>query len=240
MRLRQVALLTRDLEPTVAEIRRTFDLGAPFHDPNVEIFGLRNAVLPIGDTFLEVLTPLRDDCSGARYLARRGGDCGYMVIVQTDDPDSARRRIQAAGARIVFEHTLEDISTIHIHPRDTGALLSIDASIPPQSWRWAGPGWEERSRSSVCAGIAGVEVQCEDPAAVAELWSALLARPATALAAGAHAIALDESVIRFGPIRDERGEGVSGVILRSLVSGRSRAAESVELCGTRFRFTPRR
>jgi hypothetical protein len=85
-----------------------------------------------------VVSPLRDDCTGARYLRRRGGDGGYMVIVQTDDLEEKRRRIAATSTRIVFELALEDIATIHLHPRDTcGALLSIDAPSTVE-WRWAG------------------------------------------------------------------------------------------------------
>jgi hypothetical protein len=233
MRLRQVALVTRDLAASVADLRRALDLGEPFHDPGVEVFGLHNAVLPIGDTFLEVVSPLRDDCSGARYLRRRGGDGGYMVIVQTDDLPAARRRIETAQTRIVFELTLDDIATVHLHPRDTGgSLLSIDAATMPAEWRWAGPDWRGRSRTVRCTGLAGVEIECEDPARVAVRWSQLLARPADRLAGGASEIRLDDSLLRFVPLRDNRGEGIHAVLLRGAVA----ASAEIELCGTRFRF----
>jgi hypothetical protein len=95
-----------------------------------------------------------------------------MVIVQTDDFPAARRRIDTTKTRVVFELALEDIATIHLHPRDTrGALLSIDTSAPPAEWRWAGPDWRARSRTSRCIALAGVEIQCEDPADVATRWS---------------------------------------------------------------------
>lgn len=238
MRLRQVALVTRDLAATVAAIRHALDLGEPFHDPGVGIFGLENAVLPVGDTFLEILAPLREDCAGARHLARRGGDGGYMAIVQTDDLDAARRRIDGAGARVVFTHALDDIATLHLHPRDTGGtLLSIDAAVPPASWRWAGPGWRERSRSTCVAAITGVEIECEDPAAVAARWSALLGRPVAARASGDREIALDDSVLRFVVPRDARGEGIHTVLLRARADVPGTRREPFELCGTRFVFT---
>ena len=232
MRLRQVALVAKDLDSTVEAIRRTLDLGEPYHDPGVEVFGLRNAVLPVGDTFLEVVSPLRADCSGARYLERRGGDGGYMVIVQTDDLAAARRRIETTRTRIVFELALEDIATIHLHPRDTrGTLLSIDAAHPPDQWRWAGPGWRSRSRTARCTELAGVEIQCDDPADVAARWSRLLDRPSARLSDGGLGIMLDGSVLRFVPLRDRRGEGLHTVLLRT--STGQKACE-LQLCGTRF------
>jgi hypothetical protein len=234
MRLRQVALVAHDLAGAVTDIRRALDLGEPFRDPGVEMFGLQNAVVPIGDTFLEVVSPLRDDCSGARYLRRRGGDGGYMVIVQTDDLDSARRRITATSTRVVFELALEDIATIHLHPRDTcGALLSIDASVAPEEWRWAGPDWRARSRTTRCAALAGVEIQCEVPGDVAARWSRLLNRPATPLSEGGLEIVLDDSVLRFVPLRDDRGEGLHTVLLRRAAGA---AGGEIEVCGTRFRL----
>lgn len=234
MRLRQVALIARDLEPTVTAIRRSLDLGEPFRDPGVEVFGLHNAVLPIGDTFLEVVSPLRKDCSGQRYLERRGGDGGYMVIVQTDDLAAARRRIETTQTRVVFELALEDIATIHLHPRDTGgALLSIDAATPPAEWRWAGPAWRGRSRATQATELAGVEIECDNPADVAARWSRLLDRPATSTEAGGHEIALDGSVLRFVALRDGRGEGLHTVMLRSAAKV---PAATFDLCGTAFRL----
>ncbi|HET9061725.1 MAG TPA: VOC family protein, partial [Candidatus Binatia bacterium] len=230
MRLRQVALVAHDLAAAVADIRRAFDLGEPFHDPGVEVFGLHNAVLSIGDTFLEVVSPLRDDCSGARYLRRRGGDGGYMVIVQTDDLATARQRIAATSTRVVFELVLEDIATMHLHPRDTGgALLSIDAAVQPAEWRWAGAGWRARSRTARCVAIAGVEIQCDDPSAVAARWSRLLDRPATPISNGGLEIGLDDSVLRFVALRDGRGEGLHTVLLRRTAGT---AGSEIELCGT--------
>jgi hypothetical protein len=235
MRLRQVALVAKELESTVARIRGALDLGEPFHDPGVEVFGLHNAVLPIGDTFLEVVSPLRDDCSGARYLQRRGGDGGYMVIVQTDGLPAARQRIETTRTRIVFEVALEDIATIHLHPRDTrGTLLSIDASTPPAEWRWAGPDWRARTRTTRCSGLAGVEIQCEEPFDVAARWSRLLDRPAMPCSEGGEVeIPLDGSALRFVPLRDHRGEGLHTVLLRRAPGV---PAGEIELCGTRFRL----
>ena len=56
-RLRQAVLVARDLDGVAASLRSALGLGAPFHDPGVAAFGLRNAVMALGDTFVEVVSP---------------------------------------------------------------------------------------------------------------------------------------------------------------------------------------
>ena len=85
MYIRQIALVARDLDPIVDDLCAVFDIAVSCNDPGVAAFGLRNAVMPIGETFLEVVSPVTPDASARRYLERRKGDGGYMVILQSDD-----------------------------------------------------------------------------------------------------------------------------------------------------------
>ena len=85
LRLRQIALVARQLAPVVDDLRELFGLAVAYRDPSVEAFGLENAVLPVGNQFLEVVAPIREGTAGGRYLERRRGDGGYMVILQCDD-----------------------------------------------------------------------------------------------------------------------------------------------------------
>ena len=100
-RLRQAVLAARELDPVVERLRREFGLGEPFSDPAVAYFGLRNAVFAIGDTFLEVVSPVQPDTSAGRLLERRGGDCGYMAMFQVDDVAAARAALEEQGVQFV-------------------------------------------------------------------------------------------------------------------------------------------
>lgn len=251
MRLRQIALVARDLEKTVADVCAVLGLEVAFRDPGVALFGLANAVLPVGDTFLEVVSPVKPDASAGRLLEKRGGDCGYMVIVQTDDLARARERMAAEKIRIVFEHAhaAGHTATIHLHPRDTGgAILSLDVSDPPESWDWAGPEWREHVRTEVVTAIAGATLASDAPAGLAAHWGALLDRPASALGGDVFAIALEDATLRFVPAHG-RGEGFVGVDLveasrgareRALAVARDRGlrtdADTVWIAGTALRF----
>jgi len=60
-RLRQVALAAANCDATATQLKMTFGWPEPFHDPGVSRFGLTNAVLVVGDTFVEVVAPVRPD-----------------------------------------------------------------------------------------------------------------------------------------------------------------------------------
>jgi len=212
MRLRQVALVAHDLDPVVDDVCAVLGVRVGFRDPLVRQFGLRNAVMPVGDTFLEVVAPVEPDTTAGRYLERRGGDGGYMVLVQCDDLDADRERVAGLGIRIVWQMDLPDIRGTHLHPRDVGgAILSLDAADPPASWRWAGPEWEQAVRTEVVSEITAVELQAPEPAALAQRWAQVLNRPVSVTGAGVMRIVLDRGAIRFVAATDGRGEGVGGI-----------------------------
>src|SRR5271157_5338023 len=92
VRLRQAVLVAADLEPAATMLREGLGLLEPFRDPGVGEFGLENVVFALGDCFLEVVSPTRPDTAAGRYLARHGGDGGYMVIFDLEDLEGARER----------------------------------------------------------------------------------------------------------------------------------------------------
>ena len=247
MRLRQVALVARDLDPVVEDLCAVLGVEVAFNDPAVAVFGLRNAVMPIGDTFLEVVSPVQPGTTAGRYLERRKGDGGYMVILQCDDLEADRKRAAQLGVRVVWRIDLDDISGTHLHPKDTGgAILSLDAARPPASWRWAGPDWEKKVRTEVTQGIAGVEIQSDDPPGLARRWSRIIDRPVRE-SGGASEILLDDGVIRFVPETDGRGEGVSTLLLKAsdrdrlLAAAKARGrihASEIVIGGTRIVVHP--
>src|ERR1700745_3419841 len=117
-RLRQVALAAASCAATPSQLKMTFGWQEPFHDPGVSRFGLTNAVLAAGDTFVEVVAPVQSDTTAGRYLESRGGDSGYMAIFQVPDVAGARRRVADAGVRVVWTAELAGIAGTHLHPKD--------------------------------------------------------------------------------------------------------------------------
>jgi catechol 2,3-dioxygenase-like lactoylglutathione lyase family enzyme len=245
LRLRQVALVAADLEPAVEDLNAVLGLEVGFRDPGVGKYGLENVVMPVGDTFLEIVSPVEEGTTAGRFLARRGGDGGYMVILQTDRIEDERRRIEDMGIRIVERIDRENAWGTHLHPKDVGgAILSIDAMSPPEEWQWAGPEWREHVNTETAAGIVGVEIQAEQPEEMAARWGEVLQREVKKTPQGIGIGLDDDGLIRFVEVDDERGEGVSGVLVEvndlkhvQFAAGQrgiNTSRFSFVTCGTRF------
>jgi predicted enzyme related to lactoylglutathione lyase len=223
IRLRQVALVASDLDTVVAELCAALGLEVCYVDPGVGEFGLRNALMLIGDQFLEVVSPTREGTTAGRLLGRRArddgnGDGGYMAIFEVDDLDDRAEHVQASGVRIVWSVDHPEIRGRHLHPRDVGgALVSIDQPARRGEWPWGGPTWRSHDGNKVVTTIAGVTVGAADPAAMRRRWAEL---------------GLDHAV-RFVPATD-RGEGIDGLDL--VATDRDRASETIEVGGVAIRF----
>lgn len=212
VRLRQVVVVTTDLAGVAAKLQSSFALPEPFVDPGVGAFGLENRVFAAGDCFIEVLTPLRADTAGARYLERRGGDAGYMAIFQLDDLDAARQRVATLGIRVVWQADLEDISGTHLHPADVpGAIVSLDRADPPASWRWAGPRWRGGAPADRAAGgVTSLTVQGALPAQMAARWAEVLGLVANS----DHVVSLGDAgqELRFVSLREDGSTADEGIV----------------------------
>ena len=116
IRLRQVALVAGELDPVVGSLCEHFGLEVCFRDPGIATFGLHNALMTIGDQFLEAVAPTQDGTTAGRLLDRRGGDGGYMAIFEVDDLEERIGELEKAGIRTVWNIDRPDIRARHLHP----------------------------------------------------------------------------------------------------------------------------
>ncbi len=220
IRLRQVALVARDLDAVVTALGGELGLEVAFRDPGVATFGLVNAVLPVGTQFIEVVSPTREGTAGGRQLERLGGDGGYMVITHTDDQAPYRERAEAMGIRTALQATDHGYEIWQLHPGDTGgSFLEIDfqpgGDDPNGPWMPAGPDWQRAARTDVVDGITAVEL--EAPAEVPARWRQLLGVE--------H---FDNAEIRWR----EGTRGLVGIDVHA--TDRSRAGEQRTIAGVQF------
>jgi hypothetical protein len=210
-RLRQAVVAAAQLEPTVERLQEELGLGEPYNDPAVGFFGLRNAVFALGDTFLEVVSPVELDTAAGRLMQRRGGDCGYMLMFQIDDLAAARARVDKAKVREVLEIDREDIAEVHLHPRDMrGAIVSLSEPRPSPSWPWGGEDWPQRAAARR---VAGATISVADPDDVARRWRAVIG---------------DLPGLRF--TREDSDRGLTEVVIES----DDPRPEPLEIAGVRF------
>jgi hypothetical protein len=251
LRLKQICLVAADLDRVEDDLNAIFGIEVAYSDPALDQFGLRNIMLPIGNSFLEVVSPIQENTTAGRFLERRDGDGGYMAILQCGDIGAVRERVERLGIRIVFEDSDEHTSGIQLHPKDLpGALVDIRRNTGDQSptgpWSPAGPDWQRARRTDVIRSLVAAEIQCDDPDELAARWSEVTQRPVSRDAKHNPEIRLDEGSIRFVTAADGRGTGLGGIDVEVVDRARLLAAaeargcevsdETVMICGTRIRL----
>ncbi len=249
LRLRQIALVAHKLGEITQDLHDVFGLEVGFRDPGVKVFGLENALFPVGNQFIEVVSPIQENTAGGRYLDRRGGDGGYMVICQCDDHAPRKRRVAELGIRKVAETNGHEYSVMQLHPRDTGgSFLEIDFQKGGDDingpWEPAGKDFHKAIRTGVINAIAAAEIQSPNPKDLAERWSKIIEIPVKPDNSGNPSLRLENATIRFVKDTDSRGEGLAGLDL--VAANRTRAIEAatrlgklspegtIQICGMRM------
>ena len=127
MRLRQLVIATSKIGALADSICDLFELRRTFSDPELIIFGLKNVLIPLGDTFLELVTPVKENTSAERFLKKRDRDGGYMVIVDSLDLDKERKRLKTVELDIVWHENRKTDSihgqSLHLHPKQVGGAI---------------------------------------------------------------------------------------------------------------------
>jgi hypothetical protein len=250
LRLRQVCLIAHELAPVIDRLRSVFGLDVCFIDSAVGEYSLENSLLPVGNQFLEVVVPTQTGTAGGRYLDKRGGDGGYMVITQCADRSERDAHIAALEAPIANVMDYGDFHGIQLHPKYTGgAFFEIDWNVggddPDGPWHPAGPNWQKTRPSDTVSAVTAVELQSPDPQPLAEHWAKIAGLPLVVGELGPE-INMSNACVRFVEVGDGRGEGLGGVDLAAQDpdKAKSRAAalgcppdgETITICGTRFRL----
>ena len=201
LRLRQVCLVSRQLEPSVAALKAIFGLATCFRDPGVAVFGLENALFAFGESFLEIVSPTTDGTAAGRFLDRSGGVGGYMLIFDCDDPKGRRQRAESLGFRVAYTIDHPGCYGIQLHPRDCrAAILEFDHTDGGEAldgrYYPAGENWQVWRRPEQVQGLALADVETPDPADLAKHWSTLMAVQTQPGADGSQTLGLD-----FGSVR---------------------------------------
>lgn len=247
LRLRQIAFVAEKLAPVEKDIIDTLGVEVCYRDPGVATFGLENALFPIGDQLLEVVAPTEENTAGGRYLERRGGDGGYMIITQCDEHAPRKARVAELGIRTVLDHDGSEYRNMQLHPKDTGGtFFEIDQQLGEGAddvdgpWHPAGPNWQRAKRTERVGGIVAAEVQCDDPETIAHRWSEIAEIPLNADLS----LTLDNATIRFVACSDGRPEGLAEIDIATNDAGAILAAadeidarrgdQQIYLCGVRI------
>ena len=88
IRLRQICLVAEKLALAIEDFKAVLGLEVCFKDPDVAVFGLENSLFPVGNNFIEVVAPVKENTAAGRYLKQsieNGYDNGREMYTMTVD-----------------------------------------------------------------------------------------------------------------------------------------------------------
>src|SRR6185369_16861278 len=95
------------------------------HTEVVEDQKVRVAMLPIGESRVELLEPTSDDSPISKFLEKRGGGI-HHIAVEVEDIEAALSKLKAQGMRLIDEEPrigAENCLVAFVHPASTGGVL---------------------------------------------------------------------------------------------------------------------
>ena len=96
-----VAIAVRDLDGAVEYYRATYGVD-PVHREVVDNDGVEEVLLRVADSYIQLLTPVRDDSPVAKYLDKNGEGI-HHIAYRVDDCAAALDRVKREGHRVIDE-----------------------------------------------------------------------------------------------------------------------------------------
>jgi methylmalonyl-CoA/ethylmalonyl-CoA epimerase len=122
-----VAIAVNDLEGAIAWYQDVF-AATVAHRERVESDGVEEALLAVADSYVQLLTPIRDDSPVAKYLASKGEGLHHIGYRVTDCA-AALQSVKDSGGRVIDEAPRpgsRGTMVAFIHPKTSfGTLIEL-------------------------------------------------------------------------------------------------------------------
>ncbi|MFO1537605.1 MAG: methylmalonyl-CoA epimerase [Actinomycetota bacterium] len=122
-----VAIAVRDLDAAVAYYEAAYGVEVE-HRETVERDGVEEALLRVADSYVQLLTPTRDDSPVAKWMEKRGEGI-HHVGYRVDDCAVALERVKAQGHQVIDDAPRpgsRGTTVAFIHPKTAfGTLIEL-------------------------------------------------------------------------------------------------------------------
>ena len=102
-RIDHVGYAVEDLDAAIAYHTDVYGMSV-VHRETVESDGVREALLAIGESYIQLLEPLSDASPVARFMRRNGGPGVHHVGYGVADVDATLHELNGKGVRLVDDH----------------------------------------------------------------------------------------------------------------------------------------
>jgi methylmalonyl-CoA epimerase len=124
MKVDHIGIATHQIDEALGLWRDALGLQVAFTEDVTEQ-GVRVAMLPIGETHVELLEPLNQDSPVGRFLAKRGPGI-HHVAVRVTDIHASLARLKEKGARLIDEIPRQGAGgclVAFVHPSSANGVL---------------------------------------------------------------------------------------------------------------------
>jgi methylmalonyl-CoA epimerase len=122
-----VAIAVHDLEGAIEWYREAFG-AVVAHREKVESDGVEEALLQVAESYVQLLTPTRDDSPVAKYLEKRGEGL-HHIGYRVDDCAAALQSIKDMGGKVLDEAPRpgsRGTTVAFVHPKTSfGTLIEL-------------------------------------------------------------------------------------------------------------------
>jgi len=122
--LDHVGIAVHNLDEALEDYRQQYGV-EPMYREVVEAQGVEEAMIAVGGSFVQVLTPLGPDTPVGRFLEKKGEGLHHLAFA-VDDIDEALEHLRSTGARLVDETPRaggRGAKIAFVHPQSLGGTL---------------------------------------------------------------------------------------------------------------------
>ena len=127
MQIDHIGIAVKSLADAVKVYQQAMGLDVSGYD-QVDDQGVRVAMLPIGESRIELLEPIRPDSPIEKFMAKRGEGI-HHIAVKVDNIETALARLKDSGARLIDSTPrlgAHNTRIAFVHPASThGVLLEL-------------------------------------------------------------------------------------------------------------------
>jgi methylmalonyl-CoA/ethylmalonyl-CoA epimerase len=123
-KIEHVALAVADLEAAVAHYRDVWGIEVE-HRERVEDQGVEEAMLPLGESYLQLLGATGPDTTVGKFLERKGEGL-HHIAYEVDDLEATLAELKAKGVKLIDEAPRKGgrgHMVAFVHPKSNHGLL---------------------------------------------------------------------------------------------------------------------
>ena len=129
-RIDHVAVAVKNLDEAISTVETLFGL-KPSKIKEIPDQGVKAALIPIGDTEIEFIQPVKPDTGVAKFLETKGEGIHHIAI-EVDDIDAELKRLEEAGAKLIDKQGRGGLAGKigFIHPKSVhGVLIELAQKV---------------------------------------------------------------------------------------------------------------